>query len=206
MDAIVVHHGMGIRSKFEILWKAGDRTWAPYKEVAHLIAMDWYCELMGVEDPHELSAAYPKRKDDHEVSVKTVQVISDTYISGSSGEGTTHLPTMAQQFSHEEWQACVNFASQLNWYLWGVRSDPLGPPPPRYPEYLRALDQQSASPNNPFNVMAMHPFPYGPTPNNQSNTVSMPPATLNHILNSQVWMVELVAGQGPGHQEPPRTR
>ena len=145
--------------------------------------MDQYCKLMGVEDPHKLPAAYPKCKDDHEVSVKMVWVVSDTYISGSSGEGTTHLPTMAQQFSHEEWQVCVDFASQLNQYLWGIHSDPPGPPPPHYPEYLWALDQQLASPNNPFNAIAMHPFPYSLTPNNQSNTVSMPPAALNHILN-----------------------
>ena len=206
VNAIVAHHGKGIRSEFKILWKAGDQTWTPYKEVAHLITMDRYCELMGVEDPYELPTAYPKREDDHEVSVKAVRVVSDTYIRRSSGEGTAHLPTMAQQFSQEEWQACIDFASQLNQYLRGVRSDPPGPPPPRYPEYLPALDQHSASPNNPYNAMAMHSFPYGPPPNNQSNTVSMPPAALNHILNSQVRMVKLVAGQGTNRQEPPRTR
>ena len=88
VDAIVVHHGKGVWSEFESFWKAGNQTWAPYKEVAHLIATDRCCELKGVEDLHEFPPAYPKREDDHEVSVEAVRVVSDVYINGDSGEGT----------------------------------------------------------------------------------------------------------------------
>ena len=40
VDSIVSHHGRGVSSEFEIQWKAGDRTWVPYRKVAHLIALD----------------------------------------------------------------------------------------------------------------------------------------------------------------------
>ncbi|KAF9642950.1 hypothetical protein BDM02DRAFT_3067402, partial [Thelephora ganbajun] len=51
---IVTHHGKGLGSEFQILWKAGDKSWAPYREVAHLNALDWYCKLMGVKDMSQL--------------------------------------------------------------------------------------------------------------------------------------------------------
>ena len=37
IKAITPHHGKGLNSEFEIQWKAGDKTWAPYREVAHLV-------------------------------------------------------------------------------------------------------------------------------------------------------------------------
>ena len=49
VEAIDSHHGKGpVGSKFEILWKAGDKTWASYREVAQarLIGIDRYYELM----------------------------------------------------------------------------------------------------------------------------------------------------------------
>ncbi|KAF9641902.1 hypothetical protein BDM02DRAFT_3074218, partial [Thelephora ganbajun] len=55
VDWIVTHHGKGLGSdSFQILWKAGDKSWAPYREVAHLNALDQYCELMGVKDVSQL--------------------------------------------------------------------------------------------------------------------------------------------------------
>jgi hypothetical protein len=42
IDSIVSQHGKGMNSEFEVQWKPGDRTWAPYREVAHLIALDRY--------------------------------------------------------------------------------------------------------------------------------------------------------------------
>src|ERR1700733_10599045 len=44
----------GKRSDFEILWKSGDITWAPYREAAHLVAMQSYCEVMGVRRASDL--------------------------------------------------------------------------------------------------------------------------------------------------------
>ena len=50
IESIVDYQGKGINSEFQIQWKAGDRTWAPYREVAHLMAMEHYCELtLGAE-------------------------------------------------------------------------------------------------------------------------------------------------------------
>ena len=54
VDSIITHHGKGMGSEFQILWKAGDKMWASYREVAHLNALDRYCELMGVRDASEL--------------------------------------------------------------------------------------------------------------------------------------------------------
>jgi len=98
VEAIVSHHGKGIKSEFEIQWKAGDRTWSPYQEVAHLITMDRYCELMGVEDPHDLPTAYPRRENISEVSVNAARVVGG-YISGDAKRQGTHQPTMSQQLS-----------------------------------------------------------------------------------------------------------
>jgi hypothetical protein len=58
VDSIVSHHGKGQRSEFLIQWKAGDRTWATYREAAHLNALDRYCEVMGVDNASELPAKY----------------------------------------------------------------------------------------------------------------------------------------------------
>ena len=72
---------------------------------------------MGVEDPHELPPAYPKRGDDHEVSAKAVPVVSDAYISGDSGDqgtGTSQPWLTSSVVTREEWQTCVDFANQLN--------------------------------------------------------------------------------------------
>ncbi|KAF9642092.1 hypothetical protein BDM02DRAFT_3063945, partial [Thelephora ganbajun] len=54
VNQIVTHHSKGLGSKFQILWKAGDKSWAPYREVVHLNALDRYCKLMGVKDVSQL--------------------------------------------------------------------------------------------------------------------------------------------------------
>jgi hypothetical protein len=58
VDRITTHHGRGTGSEFQVLWKAGDKLWATYREVAHLNALDRYCELMGVKDASELPTNY----------------------------------------------------------------------------------------------------------------------------------------------------
>ena len=58
VDQILTHHGKGTGSKFQILWKAGDKMWTSYCEVAHLNALDQYCELMGVKDASELPSKH----------------------------------------------------------------------------------------------------------------------------------------------------
>ena len=195
IEAIISHHGKGINSEFEIQWKAGDRTWSPYREVAHLIAMDRYCELMGVEGPHDLPAAYPKRENASEISVNSVRVPGERYISRGQEEQKPHLPTtptMSQQLSYEEWSACAAFAHKLDQFLRGNRQDPPGQPPPRYRDYLELIEGPHSNPN----TSPAYPPPYGPPAPAQSNTVSMPPESLNSFLDAQVRMMELAVGRG----------
>ena len=181
VESIISHHGKGIRSEFEILWKAGDRTWAPYREVAHLIAMDRYCELMGVEDPHGLPAAYPKRGDTPEISVSAAGLVRDMVIS-RDGEGQeTHLLAMTHSFSYEEWAACAAYAYRLDQLSRGIGQEPPGPRPPHYVEYLDQI-RRGATPDHPSHAPNNGP----PAPPVQQGTISMPPQSLDSLFNTQV--------------------
>jgi len=79
VDRIVTHHGKGTGSDFLILWKAGDRTWATYREVAHLNALDRYCELMGVKGASELPSNYvnPEPEDEEVIIQARACVLSE---------------------------------------------------------------------------------------------------------------------------------
>src|SRR6202000_3092861 len=66
VDRIATHHGKGMGSDFQIVWKAGDRTWATYREVAHLNALDPYCELMGVDTVANLPQDYVNEDSENE--------------------------------------------------------------------------------------------------------------------------------------------
>ena len=217
VEAIVAHHGRGTRSEFEVLWKAGDKTWAPYREVAHLIAMDRYCELMGVEDPHDLPAVYPKHGVESAISVGAVRVGWETYKGGGDDRLDPHLPTMAQQLTHDEWLACYTFDRRLDLFLQGNLDEPLGHPPPRYPDYVRLRDQGSGIPrddsrgvansrDNLYGLTDSSNNPYGPaaprdSPGSfaQSTAVCMPPESLASLLSAQVTMVKLAMGRRGGH-------
>jgi hypothetical protein len=59
-------------SEFQILWRAGDRSWATYREVAHLNALDRYCELMGVKTVAELPSNYINRDSESEQSEQNI--------------------------------------------------------------------------------------------------------------------------------------
>jgi len=71
VDRIITHHGKGLGSEFQILWKAGDKLWASYREVAHLNALDRYCELMGVSD----TSGLPSKYDDIDPEEESEEVI-----------------------------------------------------------------------------------------------------------------------------------
>ena len=107
VESIVSHHGKGTSSKFEVQWKAGDRTWVPYCEVAHPIALDRYCELMGAEGPQNLPASYPKREEMNDVVVGVIRVVPGGYKTEVSGERDTHLPLMTRTISSKEWSDCA---------------------------------------------------------------------------------------------------
>ena len=207
VDAITAHHGRGVRSEFEILWKAGDRTWAPYREVAHLIAMDRYCELMGVGDPHDLPETYPRRGNDSGVMVGAVEVGFEQDISLDIGSNDAHQPTMTRSFSSEEWSECASYAQKLDSYLQDGRIPP-GQAPPRYPEYRQTVGQGWVPPTQSHAASTFIPY-YGspvqpPAPTTvPSNTISMPPEALNSFFDAQIRMVELVVKR-PHHNPAPR--
>ena len=66
IDSIATHHSKGMGSDFQIVWKAGDKTWATYWEVAHLNALNQYCELMGIENVADLSQNYINEDSENE--------------------------------------------------------------------------------------------------------------------------------------------
>ena len=65
--------------------------------------MDRYCELMGVANPNDLPAVYPKREDAPGISVGSVRVNREGYKGGVLKHRETHLPTMPHGFTDEEW-------------------------------------------------------------------------------------------------------
>ena len=65
--------GKGLESEFQVLWKAGDKMWAPYREVAHLNALDQYCELMGVKNVFKLSSNYVYEDSEEEDNNNIIQ-------------------------------------------------------------------------------------------------------------------------------------
>ncbi|KAL7284496.1 hypothetical protein ACG7TL_001787 [Trametes sanguinea] len=48
IDRIVSHKGRGSSAVFEVLWKAGDRSWVPLSTLENLPALQNYLELLGV--------------------------------------------------------------------------------------------------------------------------------------------------------------
>ena len=73
VDSILSHHGKGLESEFQVLWKAGDKMWVPYREVAHLNTLDRYCELMGVKNVFELSSNYVYEDSEEEDDDNIIQ-------------------------------------------------------------------------------------------------------------------------------------
>lgn len=65
-ERIVAHHGICTRAMFEVLWKAGDRSWMSYEQVRDLNLLSPYLELVGVEKIEDLIDArsgIPPRDD-----------------------------------------------------------------------------------------------------------------------------------------------
>ena len=193
VDSIVSHHGRGVSSEFEIQWKAGDRTWVLYREVAHLIALDQYCELMGVEGPQNLPASYPKKGGTSDALVGVIRVVPGGYKTERSGEGGTHLPSMTRTISTEEWSNCVLYERQINLYRHGTGRHP-GSPPPRYTDYCLSTGSQRDSSRHSAHrhTLDLHsPSPQG--------IISMPQGALSSFFDTQYRMVELMVGAG-GHR------
>jgi hypothetical protein len=86
VDSITTHNGKGVNSEFLIQWKAGDKTWVSYKEVAHLIALERYCELMGVSHPSELPPNYVRDNFEGMETQEDEVLVNQIFIWTSEGK------------------------------------------------------------------------------------------------------------------------
>ena len=90
----------------------GDQTWAPYQEVTHLITMDRYCKLMGVEGPNKLPAAYHKQDWLADILVNVAWLGKKDIRPGVIWESTHQLPpSMTKYITHKKWDKCVEFSN-----------------------------------------------------------------------------------------------
>ena len=194
VDSIVDHQGRGVNGEFLIRWKAGDQTWAPYREVAHLMAMERYCELMGVEDPRDLPTKRRTEQGVDSVSLSGVRILVKGY-KGSSQEMGSLSPflLMAHSQSRESLMACAAYAQQWRDHPIGVGDPPTGPPPPGFDDYMRLVSGGRVA-SQPYNLPAPAPPPSVP-PTTSSAVVSMPPEAFNHLVTSHVHLSEIAAGR-----------
>ena len=196
VEAISDHQGKGINSDFQITWKAGDKTWAPYREVAHLMAMERYCELMGVDSPNDLPAKRGSEKfEAREVVLFSARVATEGYKGRVEPGETLDNPTMPRSLSHSEFAACAVYAQHLRDSQAGLRLPPSGPPPPGYEDYILLMATQDGPIEAHDRPPSHQPGPHGGDP---YATVSMPPEAFNHLMSSQVHITELVTGYRNG--------
>jgi len=161
VDRIVTHHGKGTGSEFQVQWKAGDRTWATYREVAHLNALDHYCELMGVKDVSELPSNYvneESEKDEDEENIIQVRSCSVLGVNKRTNEisrkGTNSSLSFAfysliyhllysiamDGFTSEELRQCSYYEVGLRANARGIRNSVrTSTPPPRWEDYLTLM-------------------------------------------------------------------
>ena len=194
VEAIIDHQGKGMSSEFHIQWKAGDKMWALYREVAHLMALGRYCELMGVADPGSLPA---KRGGENfegagllTSSLRVEGVVS--YKGGGGMRERDGIPSMSRHLSHEAVIACASYAQQVHDSLLGLQPPPTGPPPPGYHDYVAFMSSQ---------VQPIADHYHGPFANGQTQSpataISMPPEAFNHLIDSQVRTMEIATGNRP---------
>ena len=199
IKVIVDYHGKGINSEFQIVWKVGNKTWAPYQEVAHLIALERYCELVGVKEPVEL----PAKQNSEEVRAQSINIYSvkilNEYKGGNKMGKSLSIPTMPHKLSYREYLACAAYSQRLHNSNHGLCSPPTGPPPPGYNEYI-LISSNNGFPANPYDT-----YPYnghhsnGGHSNVKSGNISMPPSAFTHMMDSQVRTVELMTGYRSPH-------
>ena len=151
VDKIITHHGKGMGSDFLIQWKAGDKTWASYHEVAHLIALDRYCELMGAKSPSDLPAKYDDVELDEDevvqvnacrIEIKGRDTGTNTYSAPSSFSSVAYSTSnrmVNTNLNVNDFYECVEYDRQL--YAARMGGPPAGIPPLMYNEYLAESDQ-----------------------------------------------------------------
>ena len=192
VDRIVTHHGKGKRSEFQILWKAGDKSWASYQEVAHLNALKQYCELMGVEDASELQSNYVSPELDSEEENIIIRMnacaigkedkrTSRTTSSSITPRSKSSTPNMIySSLAPNELRECLAYERRVNAARLGAGIPPVNPPP-KWDEFQaeQAIITTGRHPIDNGN------FPrYPPYQQPSADNVSMPADTLEAIIRA----------------------
>ena len=208
VDRIATHHSKGMGSNFQIVWKAGDRTWATYREVATLKALDRYCKLMGVKNVAILPQNYvnedSENEENNDIIVRTnactikgddikARGRMDEESNNSSSSHLTHYTTVLftmEGFTTEEIQQCSLYELGLRALANGTRHQFRTIKPPRWEEYVDRTYGRD-QPQTPIqHTYLMYPYPgypyptYQPPPTNVTNMVSMPSEALEAILRA----------------------
>jgi len=191
VDGIVTHHGKGRRSEFQILWKAGDKSWASYQEVAHLNALKQYCELMGVEDVSDLPSNYVSRELESEseeiIFRSNACTVREEYKETSDSmdqpieQPSSTLLSNAMIYSTlapNDLRDCLAYERRLNASRNGTAVPPMNPPP-KWDEFQAEQSVLTAG---------RHPVDHGTYPRYPqyhqpaADNVSMPAETLETII------------------------
>ena len=195
VESIVDHQGKGVNGEFLIRWKAGDQTWAPYREVAHLMAMGRYCELMGVEDPRDLPAKRStERQGGGKVSSSGIRVLVGRYKGSQDGGLLSFSSPMTHTQSHESLLACASYAQRWRDHSTGIGPPPTGPPPPGFDDYVHLMSLGRTT-NQSFDMPTPPPARHN-SPAVPGTAVTMPSDTFNHLVDSQVRLAQLSSGRG----------
>ena len=202
VDRIIMHHGKGMGSKFQILWKADDKTWASYREVAHLNALDQYCELMGVKDTLQLPSNYTgkgsesENKEGEEITIQAqvcritgIDKIEDNLKGSlilSSLSSPRIYPTsnsmLQSTLSIADIRDCLVYEHSLNATRLGVANPPMKPPPNRWADFMR--EQEFLAARNLIHQVD-HQFHSRASSYQLSfDNVSMPADTLETIIHA----------------------
>ncbi|KAG5725093.1 hypothetical protein E4T56_gene10261 [Termitomyces sp. T112] len=153
-ECIVAHHGARTKAMFEVLWKAGDRSWMTYEQVKELNLLEPYLELLGYEKIEEL------------IDVRTGKPpLDDLQIILGLPPTTTGLPT----YAHTLRVSAITFPLLHHPSLMG-HPNPYknrgnsgkGPTRPRFHPYL-AVDSTTGlvtlrDPQNPSCWILLHPY------------------------------------------------
>ena len=201
VDRIVTHHGKGLGSEFLIHWKAGDKTWASYREVAHLNALDRYCELMGVKGVSELLSNYEDPVDSEDeiniirANACTIRIDkrenenyrTDSPLLSSTHETclTYHPPSISlsddmlySNFTANEVRDCILYERQLNDARLGIRALPTEIPA-QWREFQ--AEQAALMERHHGNPADRRGYTHQPIAN---DNVSMPANTLETIIRA----------------------
>lgn len=230
IDSIIAHNGKGTNSEFLILWKASDKTWATYREVAHLIALDRYCELMGVDRPSELPSNYvrdyPEDEDlggegllvnhyfiwtsewDRMVGKRYIKegerVIDDSKLTMVASPASS----VFDLFTCAEYDACISYKAHLDSFIRGGGPPVLDYPPPCYEEFIQYNSEpHTATSNTVYHTSYnMYPSTYPSFGGYQMpiNYPQMGPETVSMPARSLDTIVRLVGDRHETQCQAPR--